>query len=599
MDGTKICTANHVPLTPISFLEHAALVYPDRPAIVASDGLGSEPPRTWRQTRARCVRLATALAGLGVARHDVVAVFAQNIPAMCELHFGIPMAGAVICALNSRLDAAMASVLLQHSEAKVIFVDYVLLDVAKEALSLLTKAGARPPRVVLIKELLHQSSPHPQANQERTLLFQTHHYEYESLIGNGGSSSDFTIRWPADENEPIALNYTSGTTSRPKGVVYTHRGAYLNSIATVIMNEMVGPPPVYLWTVPMFHCNGWCLAWGVAAKGGTHVCLRKVTAAAVFDAIARHGVTHMGGAPTVLSMIVNATAEERKPLPAAAGGRPPVTVKAGGAPPPPQVLLRMEALGFHVIHGYGLTETYGPATFCAWKPEWDPLPPEQRARIKARQGLHHLGLEADVKDPATMASVPADGKTVGEVMLRGNTVMSGYYKDAAATAEALAGGWLRSGDLAVRDADGYVRIVDRAKDVVVSGGENVSTVEVEAALSAHPAVAEAAVVGRPDEHWGETPCAFVKLRDGGGGEGVGAEEVIAFCRARLPRFMAPRTVVFVAELPKTATGKVQKVVLRERAKAMGGGVSGSMSKQQLGLGLGGSETEQGRTRSKL
>ncbi|CAN6221514.1 unnamed protein product [Urochloa humidicola] len=302
----------------------------------------------------------------------------------------------------------------------------------------------------------------------------------------------------------------------------------------------------------------------------------------------------MGGAPTVLTMIANATAEERKPLCSVAAGGRPVTVKAGGAPPPPQVLLRMEELGFHVIHGYGMTETYGPATLCAWKPEWNALPPERRARIKARQGLQHLGVDVDVKDPATMRSVPADGKTVGEVMLRGNTVMSGYYKDAAATAEAMVGGWLRSGDLAVRDGgDGYVRIVDRAKDIVVSGGENVSTVEVEAALFAHPAVEEAAVVGRPDEYWGETPCAFVKLRDGGAGESVGAEEVIAFCRTRLPRFMAPRTVVFVTELPKTATGKVQKVVLRERARAMGS-ISGSKSKKRLG----GSEAESG-TRSKL
>ncbi|CAN6170135.1 unnamed protein product [Urochloa humidicola] len=594
MDGTTLCAANHVPLTPISFLEHAALVYPDRPAIVVASAPGSAPPRTWRETRARCVRLAAALAGLGVARHDVVAVFSQNIPAMCELHFGIPMAGAVICALNSRLDAAMASVLLQHSEAKVIFIDYVLLDVAKEALKLMTEAGARPPRVVLIKEVLDKSSLDAQANEERT-LFKAHHYEYDTLISNNVMSSDFRIRWPADENEPIALNYTSGTTSRPKGVVYSHRGAYLNSIATVIMNEMVGPPPVvYLWTVPMFHCNGWCLTWGVAAVGGTSVCLRKVTAGAVFDAITLHGVTHMGGAPTVLTMIANATAEERKPLCSVAAGGRPVTVKAGGAPPPPQVLLRMEELGFHVIHGYGMTETYGPATLCAWKPEWNALPPERRARIKARQGLQHLGVDVDVKDPATMRSVPADGKTVGEVMLRGNTVMSGYYKDAAATAEAMAGGWLRSGDLAVRDGgDGYVRIVDRAKDIVVSGGENVSTVEVEAALFAHPAVEEAAVVGRPDEYWGETPCAFVKLRDGGAGESVGAEEVIAFCRTRLPRFMAPRTVVFVTELPKTATGKVQKVVLRERARAMGS-ISGSKSKKRLG----GSEAESG-TRSKL
>ncbi|KAG2605779.1 hypothetical protein PVAP13_4NG218600 [Panicum virgatum] len=513
---------------------------------------------------------------------------------MCELHFGIPMAGAVICALNSRLDAAMASVLLQHSEAKVIFVDYALLDVAKQALSLVSKAaGARPPHVVLIKELLDKSPSSPddcEANEKTSV--QAYHYdEYEALISNGGSP-DFRIRWPADENEPIALNYTSGTTSRPKGVVYSHRGAYLNSIATVLMNDMVGTP-VYLWTVPMFHCNGWCLVWGVAAKGGTNVCLRKVTAAAIFDRIARHGVTHMGGAPTVLSMIVNATAEERKPpLP---GGRP-VTVKAGGAPPPPQVLLRMEALGFLVIHGYGLTETHGPATFCAWKPEWDALRPEQRASVRSRQGLHHLGLVVDVKDPVTMRSVPADGRTVGEVMLRGNTVMSGYYKDAAATSEALAGGWLRSGDLAVRHGDGYVKIVDRAKDIIISGGENISTIEVEAALFTHPAVAEAAVVGRPDEYWGETPCAFVKLQDGGSAGSVGAEEVIAFCRARLPRYMAPRTVVFVAELPKTATGKVQKVALRERARTMGA-ISGSISRQQLGAG---SESESGRgTKSKL
>nr|CAB3467923.1 unnamed protein product [Digitaria exilis] len=568
MDGTVLCAANHVPLTPISFLQRAALVYPDRPAIVASSGSGpGSSPRTWHETWARCMRLAAALAGLGVARHDVVAVFAQNIPAMCELHFGIPMAGAVICALNSRLDAAMASVLLQHSDAKVIFVDLVLLEVAEEALSLVGKAGGRRPHVVLIKELVDESPP-------ETFVQACHHDEYEDLIGSGGGAPDLRIQWPGDENEPIALNYTSGTTSRPKGVVYSHRGAYLNSIATVLMTGMVGTPVVHLWTVPMFHCNGWCLVWGVAATCGTNVCLRKVTAAAIFDSVARHGVTHMGGAPTVLSMIADAAAEDRRPLP---GGRPPVTVKAGGAPPPPRVLLRMEALGFHVIHGYGMTETYGPATVCAWKPEWDALPPEQRASVRARQGLHHLGLqEVDVKHPVTMRSVPPDGRTMGELMLRGNTVMRGYYKDAAATAEALAGGWLRSGDLAVRHGDGYVKIVDRCKDIIISGGENISTIEVEAALFAHPAVADAAVVGRPDEYWGETPCAFVKLRDQYGAEGVDAEDVIAFCRARLPRYMAPRTVVFVADLPKTATGKVQKVALRERAKAMGS-ASGSIS----------------------
>ncbi|KAJ1259139.1 hypothetical protein BS78_10G131000 [Paspalum vaginatum] len=566
MEGTVLCTANHAPLTPISFLERAALVYPDRPAIVAS-GRGSAP-RTWRETRTRCLRLAAALTGLGVAHLDVVAVFAQNIPAMCELHFGIPMAGAVICALNSRLDAAMASVLLQHSEAKVVFVDYALIHVARQALSLVTKAGARLPLVVLIKELLlDESSTKSQANEEKpSFQVPPRYYDYEALISKGWSP-DFRARLPANEHEPLALNYTSGTTSRPKGVVYSHRGAYLNSIATVIMNEMVGTP-VYLWTVPMFHCNGWCLVWGVAAMGGTNVCLRKVTAAAIFDSIAGHGVTHMGGAPTVLNMIVNAAADERKPLP---DGRP-VIVKAGGAPPPPQVLQRMEALGFVVIHGYGLTETYGPATVCAWKPEWDALPPEQRACVKSRQGLQLLGLELDVKDPVTMRSVPADGRTMGEIMLRGNTVMSGYYKDATATAEALAGGWFRTGDLAVRHTDGYVKIMDRSKDIIISGGENISTIEVEAVLFAHPAVAEAAVVGRPDEYWGETPCAFVRLRDGV--VGVRAEDVMAFCRTRLPRYMVPRTVVFVPELPKTATGKVQKVALRKQAKVVSS-ISGS------------------------
>ena len=521
-----------------------------------------------------------------------VAVFAQNIPAFCELHFGIPMAGAVICALNSRLDAGMASVLLQHSEAKVVFVDAALLGVAREALRLISqqaaaaRASCRVPTVVLINEVLDE--PLSAATGDNKIPGVDRCYEYEALLSSSSSCcnpEEFLIRWPVDENEPIALNYTSGTTSRPKGVVYTHRGAYLNTLASVLLNDMTALP-VYLWTVPMFHCNGWCLVWGVAAQGGTNVCLRKVNSAAIFAAVAAHRVTHMGGAPTVLNMVVNATAEERRPL--KAGGKP-VTVMTGGAPPPPQVLFRMEELGFLVIHSYGLTETYGPATVCTWRPEWDALPAAERAAIKSRQGLHHLGLEVDVKDPATMASVPADGRTMGEVMFRGNTVMSGYYKDAAATAEAMAGGWLRSGDLAVRHAgDGYVKILDRSKDIIISGGENISTIEVEAALFAHPAVAEAAVVGRPDEYWGETPCAFVTLKEG---KDVGAEEVMAFCRARLPRYMAPRTVVFVAELPKTATGKVQKFALREQAKAMGS-ISGSSSKKPGGSGVAG-------TRSKL
>uniref|UniRef100_A0A0E0JI35 Uncharacterized protein n=1 Tax=Oryza punctata TaxID=4537 RepID=A0A0E0JI35_ORYPU len=467
MEGTVLCSANHAPLTPISFLERTALVYPDRIAIVASGSAGVA--RTWRETRARCLRLAAALAGLGIQRHDVVAVFAQNIPAVCELHFGVPMAGAVICTLNSRLDATMAAVLLRHSEAKVIFVDRALLAVAQKALMLVAEAGARRPVLVLISELLDDEPPPP---DDAKLQITRADYEYEHLLSPAGSSLHFAIR---------------------------------------------------------------------------------------------------GGAPTVLSMIVNATADEQRRRPVAPGGRRRVTVMTGGAPPPPQVLFRMEEQGFLVIHSYGLTETYGPATVCTWKPEWDALPAEERARIKSRQGLHHLGLEADVKDPATMQSVPADGRTVGEVMLRGNTVMSGYYKDGGATAEALAGGWFRSGDLAVREEDGYIKILDRSKDIIISGGENISTIEVEAALFGHPAVEEAAVVGRPDEYWGETPCAFVKLRGGGGGGGAATtvDELMAFCRARLPRYMAPRTVVVVEEMPKTATGKVQKLALRERAKAMG------------------------------
>ncbi|KAK3151982.1 hypothetical protein QOZ80_2BG0152860 [Eleusine coracana subsp. coracana] len=567
MEGTMLCCANHAPLTPLSFLERTALVYPDRPAIVAGGGFA---PRTWRETRARCLRLAAALAGLGVERRDVVAVFAPNIPAMYDLHFGIPMAGAVICALNSRLDAAMASVLLQHSEAKVVFVDYALVDIAQEALRRMSEAGARPPVVVLIKELLDE--------EERSAVPTDNDgwYEYESLLllqRTRSNGDEFAIRWPGDENDPIALNYTSGTTSRPKGVVYSHRGAFLNSLAAVLLNEMT-TTPVYLWTVPMFHCNGWCFAWGVAAQGGTNVCLRKVTGAAIFAAVSRHGVTHMAGAPTVLNMIVN-NAHHQGMMPPTDGDdgnkkkrkEKRVTVMTGGAPPPPQVLFRMEALGFTVIHSYGLTETYGPATACTWHPEWDALPAEDRAAIKSRQGLHHLGLsEVDVKDPATMASVPWDGRAMGEVMLRGNTVMTGYFKDPSATAEAMAGGWLRSGDLAVRHADGYVKVLDRSKDVIISGGENISTIQVEAALFAHPAIADAAVVGRPDEYWGETPCAFVTLKEGA--EATTENDVIEFCRARLPRYMAPRTVVFVQELPKTATGKVQKFALRDKAKAL-------------------------------
>ena len=477
-----------------------------------------------------------------------VATLAPNVPAMQELHFAVPMAGAVLCTLNTRNDSAMLSSLLRHSDAKIIFVDYQLLEIAQGALHLIAKTDTKPPFLVLISE---SDGPCPIDVASETC-------EYESLLANGHDA--FEIRRPNSEWDPISLNYTSGTTSRPKGVVYAHRGAYLNSLATVLLHG-IGSMPVYLWTVPMFHCNGWCLIWGLAAQGGTNICLRKVTPRGIFESIAQHNVTHMGGAPTVLNMIVNSPVSDQRPLPHK------VEVMTGGSPPPPQIISKMEVLGFGVSHLYGLTETFGPGTSCIWKPEWDSLPLVERSKLKARQGVHHLGLEeVDIRDPVTMASVPADGKTIGEIMFRGNTIMSGYLKDLKATEEAFGGGWFRSGDLAVKHPDNYIEVKDRLKDIIISGGENICTVEVETVLYGHPAVLEAAVVARPDDHWGQTPCAFVKLKEGC--DDVDAEELIKFCRDHLPHYMAPRTVIF-GDLPKTSTGKTQKFILRERAKAMG------------------------------
>lgn len=476
---------------------------------------------------------------------------APNIPAMYELHFAVPMAGAVLCALNIRHDSAMVAALLKHSEAKVIFIDCQFLDVAKGALNFLSKTNTKLPYVVLIPDSYRSCIG------VNNVISTSENLEYESLLATG--RPDFAVIWPNDEIDPISLNYTSGTTSSPKGVVYSHRGAYLNSLAAVLLNEMLSMP-VYLWTVPMFHCNGWCLTWGVAAQGGTNVCLRGVTAKGIFDSIFQHQVTHMGGAPTVLNMIIHAPASEQMPLP----GK--VSVMTGGAPPPPQVLFKMEELGFNVTHSYGLTETYGPGTVCTWKPEWNSLPPEERAKIKARQGLHHLGMEeVDIMDPVTMKSVPADAKTMGEAMFRGNTVMNGYLKNVKATEDAFKGGWFRSGDLGIKHPDGYIELKDRSKDIIISGGENISTIEVESVIFSHPAVFDAAVVGRPDDYWGETPCAFVKLKDGCN---ASATEIIKYCRDRLPNYMAPRTVIF-EDLPKTSTGKTQKYVLRQKAKDMG------------------------------
>ncbi|KAL5557415.1 hypothetical protein UlMin_039651 [Ulmus minor] len=513
MEGLVRSPANFSPLSPISFLERAAMAYRDNTSLI----FGSMK-FTWRETHNRCLQLASALTQLGICRGDVVATLAHNVPAMYELHFGVPMAGGVLCTLNARHDSAMVSSLLKHSEAKIIFVDHQLLEIARGALDLLAKEDTKLPILVLISDCSYNS---------------VDSHEYENLISNG--SDGFEIRKPKSEWDPISINYTSGTTSRPKGVVYSHRGAYLNALATVLLHGM-GSMPVYLWTVPMFHCNGWCLPWGTAAQGATR-------------------------APTVLNMLVNSPETDRKPLPHT------VEVLTGGSPPPPQILAKMEELGFRVNHIYGLTETYGPATNCVWKPEFDALPLEEKYRIKARQGLRHLGLEeVDVKDPITMESVPADGRTIGEVMLRGNTVMSGYLKDLKATEEAFKGGWFRSGDLGVKHSDDFIQLKDRSKDVIISGGENISSVEVETLLYSHEAVLEAAVVARPDEHWGETPCAFVKLKDGF--DQVSENDIIGFCRDRLPHYMAPKSVVF-EDIPKTSTGKIQKFILRERAKALG------------------------------
>ncbi|KAJ4702269.1 putative AMP dependent ligase [Melia azedarach] len=547
MEGTIKCCANYVPLTPITFLERAAIVYADRPSVVYRDVM-----YTWKDTHQRCIKLASALAHLRISRGDVVAALAPNIPAMYELHFGVPMAGAVLCTLNIRHDSAMVSVLLRHSEAKIIFVDYQFLHIVQGALAILSKTVAKLPLLVVIPDSGELVSIVGKS------LLTSGNFEYESLLEMG--KLDFEVRRPKDECDPISLNYTSGTTSSPKGVIYSHRGAYLNSLSTIIVNEM-GSTPTYLWCVPMFHCNGWCLAWGVAAQGGTNICLRSVTTKCIFDNIAQHKVTHLGGAPTVLNMIANSPASDRRPLP----GK--VAVMTGGSPPPPPVLYKMEELGFTLIHAYGLTETYGPGTVCTWKPEWDSLPQDAQAKLKSRQGVPHLGLqEVDIKDPVTMASVPWDGKTIGEVMFRGNTVMNGYLNNSKATEEAFTGGWFHSGDLGVRHPDGYIELKDRSKDIIISGGENISTIEVESVIFSHPSVLEAAVVGRPDEHWGETPCAFVKLKDGY--NAISAEEIIKYCRERLPHYMAPRTVVF-EDLPKTSTGKIQKYVLKENAKNMG------------------------------
>lgn len=525
--------ANHQALTPMSFLKRAAEVYPQKLAVVHGP-----LRRTYAEFYARCRKLASALSERGIGLGDTVAVIAPNIPAMLELHYAVPMIGAVLNTMNIRLDGALIGFMLDHGEAKALFVDREFSALGKEALS---KAKVKP-FVIDIDD--------PEYDGAGDRIGEA---EYEDFIAEGDAHFDWSL--PADEWQAISLNYTSGTTGNPKGVVFHHRGAYLLAMGNIVTAGMTGKS-VYLWTVPMFHCNGWCFTWSMSVIAGTHVCLRRVTAANIFSAIAEHGVTHMAGAPTVMSFLINATEEEKKPLPHT------VSYFAAAAPPPAATIRKLEAEGFNVIHVYGLTETYGPAVVNAWHDEWDELEVNARAQVKARQGVNYPVLEGiSVRDPETMEEVPRDGETMGEVMFRGNVVMKGYLKNPKASAEAFAGGWFHSGDLGVWHPDNYIQLKDRSKDIIISGGENISSLEVEDVLYKHPDIIEAAVVARPDEKWGETPCAFITLRKGAS---LTEKDVIAWCREHLAHFKCPKTVVFT-DLPKTSTGKVQKFKLREQA----------------------------------
>ncbi len=526
--------ANFQPLTPLSFLERAAAVFPQRAAIVHG-------ARRWSygEFYARARRLASALSRHGIGRGDTVSVMLANTPAMLDAHYGVAMTGAVLNALNTRLDAAVLAFTLDHAETKLLITDREYSKVIKDALGL---AKVKP-------RVIDYDDPEYSGAGER--LGNT---EYEDFLQQG--DPDFAWSMPADEWDAIALNYTSGTTGDPKGVVYHHRGAYLLAMGNVLTCAM-GRHPVYLWTLPMFHCNGWCFPWTVSIVAGVHVCLRQVRAAPIYDAIARHKVTHLCGAPVVMSTLLNAAAREKKPLPHM------VELVTAAAPPPEAVLAAMRAAGFNVTHVYGLTETYGPASINEWHLEWDALPSAEQAARKARQGVRYPVLQGlDVLDPDTMRPVARDGETIGEVMFRGNVVMRGYLKNKATTERAFAGGWFHSGDLAVAHADGYIQIKDRSKDIIISGGENISSIEVEEALYRHPAVQAAAVVAKPDDKWGETPCAFVELKPGATAT---TEELIAWCRKHLAGYKCPRYIVF-AELPKTSTGKIQKFRLRDMAK---------------------------------
>ncbi|KAI4320252.1 hypothetical protein MLD38_033751 [Melastoma candidum] len=544
MQDLKPSTPNSSPLTPILFLERASLVYGDSPSVVYGE---DSPAFTWSQTHLRCLQLASSLSSLGIGPGHVASVIAPNVPAMYELHFAVPMSGAVLNCINTRLDARTVSVLLLHSESRILFVDVQSKGLVRDALSLLPSSHPCP-FLVLIEDEVGYPSP---ASAVDVDFYST----YECLVARGDPEFEW-IR-PSSEWDPMILNYTSGTTSSPKGVVHCHRGIFLVTV-NLLIDWDIPKQPVYLWTLPMFHANGWCFPWAMAAVGGVNVCIRKFDADIIHRLINAHRVTHMCGAPVVLNMITSL----QKPLPH------PVHIITSGAPPPAAVLCRTESLGFIVGHGYGLTETAGHVALCVWKGKWNVFPASERARLKARQGVRTTCFEkVEVVDPNTGISVKHDGKTQGEIVLHGGHLMLGYLKDPEGTARSMKNGYFYTGDVGVIHPDGYIEIKDRSKDVIISGGENLSSVEMETILYGHPAVKEVAVVARPDEYWGEMPCAFVSLKEGQ--KAPTEKEMIEYCRERMPRYMVPKTVVFRDELPKTSTGKIQKFILRELAKQLG------------------------------
>ena len=532
-------TANHQPLTPLSYMERAAKVFPDQIAVIHG-----ATRTTYRDFWRRSLQLGSALAAKGIGKGDTVSVMLPNTPAMLEAHFGVPMVKAVLHSLNTRLDAAIIAFQLDHAETKVLIVDREFSGVVKEALELAT---VKPLVIDYDDPDYGDDAPYPKGARIGTI-------DYEAFVASGDPDFDWSM--PDDEWDAISLNYTSGTTGNPKGVVYSHRSAALMCYANTI-HAGLGKHGAYLWTLPMFHCNGWCFPWTIAVQAGTHVCLRWVRAKAMYDAIADHGVTHLCGAPVVMATLINAEDKDKRDFPQQ------VTFNTAAAPPPEAVLSGMAEAGFAVTHLYGLTETYGPAVVNEWKGDWDALEKGPRTTKKARQGVRYAALEGlTVMDPETMRETPADGATIGEVMFRGNIVMKGYLKNPRASDEAFAGGWFHSGDLGVMHEDGYIQLKDRSKDIIISGGENISSIEVEDALYKHPAIAACGVVARADDKWGETPVAYVELKPG---RSASEEEIIAHCRSLLARFKCPRTVIF-AEVPKTSTGKIQKFRLREMAR---------------------------------